>query len=84
MIGRSLKGLLVVALVCAWGLPAQAAVRCYQRSGTIFGTAGNDILRGTPRADVIVAGRKRHHPRARGEGPNLRRAGQRCDPWWWS
>ncbi len=36
-------------------VPAHAAKRCYERAATILGSAGDDILRGTPRADVIIA-----------------------------
>jgi Ca2+-binding RTX toxin-like protein len=78
---------LVVGILILNGLavPANAAVTCYGRTATILGTAGNDTLRGTPRADVIIArgGNDRILGAGR-QGPNLRWSGWRRNPRWWS
>ena len=54
--------------------------RCAGKRATIVGTSRKDRLRGTRRADVIVAlGRQRHHQGRAWQRPDLRRHRQRLD-----
>jgi Ca2+-binding RTX toxin-like protein len=45
----------VAIIFNGWAVPARAAVMCFGEEATILGTGGNDSLRGTLGADVIIA-----------------------------